>query len=123
MALNRLQFTHREVRRHVQGRRIEQRFPEEVLELHRRTEAEAVAIEPEAEADEIRENYRLLMALLHPDRLDRGQEDWPSDAAQRVNRAHGNGLFADVQVQETADLIDETMTDAVRRAFERGAAV
>lgn len=36
----------------------------------------------------LKENYRLLMALIHPDRRDADSAAWPRDCAQRVNRAY-----------------------------------
>ncbi|HSS28746.1 MAG TPA: J domain-containing protein, partial [Usitatibacter sp.] len=36
----------------------------------------------------VKANYRLLMALIHPDRPDATLDPWPADAAQRANRAY-----------------------------------
>lgn len=52
------------------------------------THYQVLCASPQAGRDAIRENYRLLMALLHPDRLEGERQDWPSNAAQRVNRAY-----------------------------------
>src|SRR5438045_1691869 len=43
---------------------------------------EILCVPAEARPDAIKENYHLLMALLHPDR--QGAKSWPADSAQRV---------------------------------------
>lgn len=44
---------------------------------------------PDSSLEAIRENYRLLMALIHPDRQEGGDAvEWPQDCAQRVNEAY-----------------------------------
>ena len=42
---------------------------------------------PETDTPTLREHYRLLIRLTHPDFL-KNEEGWPADAAARVNRAH-----------------------------------
>jgi curved DNA-binding protein CbpA len=42
----------------------------------------------DAPAEAIKENYHLLMSLLHPDRQEAASGLWPADCAQRVNLAY-----------------------------------
>ena len=49
----------------------------------------------------IKENYHLLMALIHPDRQDASADSWPADSAQRVNRAYN--VLGDEQVRRDYD--------------------
>ena len=53
----------------------------------RATHYQVLCLGPGAEAEQVKENYRLLMALLHPDRADQRSE-WPASGAQRVNEAY-----------------------------------
>lgn len=41
-----------------------------------------------AEPTDLKERYRLLMRLIHPDFAEADSADWPADAAVRVNRAY-----------------------------------
>ena len=43
---------------------------------------------PDAKREAIKENYHLLMALIHPDRSESSAQAWPADWAQRANRAY-----------------------------------
>ena len=43
---------------------------------------------PDTPGETIKENYHLLMALLHPDRQEAGDGAWPQACAQRVNLAY-----------------------------------
>jgi hypothetical protein len=49
---------------------------------------QVLCLEPDAKAEAVRENYRLLMALLHPDRQQGAATAWPTGCAQRVNEAY-----------------------------------
>src|ERR1700693_1726317 len=51
------------------------------------THYQLLCVSPDAKRDAIKEHYRLLMALIHPDRRDPSVEPWPTGCAQRVNRA------------------------------------
>ncbi len=51
------------------------------------THYEVLGLPPDASADAVRENFRLLMRLIHPDRQ-RADEPWPQGFVARVNRAH-----------------------------------
>jgi len=42
----------------------------------------------DAPGETLKENYHLLMALLHPDRQEAGDDAWPQACAQRVNLAY-----------------------------------
>jgi hypothetical protein len=47
-----------------------------------------LCVRPDAKPEAIKENYHLLMALLHPDRQGAVTAAWPTDCAQRVNQAY-----------------------------------
>jgi hypothetical protein len=64
-------------------------FVREVCLWERSTHYQLLCLSTGASAEAARENYRLLMALLHPDRVEPdASHEWPADAAQRVNEAH-----------------------------------
>src|SRR5258706_14367944 len=50
------------------------------------THYQVLCVPEDARAEVVKENYHLLMALIHPDRQDAGR--WPKGAAQRVNGAY-----------------------------------
>src|ERR1700694_113072 len=52
------------------------------------THYQLLCVSADAKRDAIKEHYRLLMALIHPDRQDPAVEPWPTGCAQRVNRAY-----------------------------------
>jgi hypothetical protein len=62
-------------------------FVRQVCLWERATHYQVLCLGPEAEGEQVKENYRLLMALMHPDRAD-GRHLWPSNGAQRVNEAY-----------------------------------
>lgn len=47
-----------------------------------------LGVPPNMEAADLKERYRLLMRLIHPDFATAGSMEWPADAAVRVNRAY-----------------------------------
>jgi curved DNA-binding protein CbpA len=49
---------------------------------------QALCARRDAAPEAVKENYHLLMALLHPDRQEGGSEEWPQSCAQRVNLAY-----------------------------------
>lgn len=55
-----------------------------------------------AKHDAIKENYHLMMALIHPDRQDPALEHWPTDCAQRVNQAYA--VLSDDALRQDYDL-------------------
>jgi curved DNA-binding protein CbpA len=63
-------------------------FVRQVCLRERSTHYQALCLDPGADREAIKENYRLLMALLHPDRQDAATHDWPTGCAQRVNEAY-----------------------------------
>jgi hypothetical protein len=64
-------------------------FVRDVCLWERSSHYQVLCLGPDATDEAIRENYRLLMALLHPDRQDPDRDrEWPSGSAQRVNEAH-----------------------------------
>ena len=63
-------------------------FVRQVCLWERATHYQVLCLDRHASRDEIKENYRLLMALLHPDRQDAAAAAWPADSAQRVNDAY-----------------------------------
>jgi len=52
------------------------------------THYQVLCVRPGARREEIKENYHLLMALIHPDRHDADSVAWPQDGAQRANQAY-----------------------------------
>lgn len=64
-------------------------FVRQVCLRDRATHYQVLCLEEDADRESIRENYRLLMALLHPDRQDAAAQEWPTGCAQRVNEAYG----------------------------------
>jgi hypothetical protein len=78
---------HRDLPRHEQEELTQaaRAFVRQVCLWERATHYQVLCLDRTAGADEVKENYRLLMALLHPDRQD---ADWPADSAQRVNDAY-----------------------------------
>ncbi|HSS28653.1 MAG TPA: J domain-containing protein, partial [Usitatibacter sp.] len=52
------------------------------------THYQVLCVRPGARREEVKENYHLLMGLLHPDRRDADSVAWPQDAPQRVNHAY-----------------------------------
>jgi hypothetical protein len=80
-------------------------FVRQVCLWERATPYQLLCLPPDADTDAIKENYRLVMALMHPDRLETAGA-WPANAAQRVNEAHS------------------LLTDPVRRReFDEGQAI
>ena len=80
-----------------------QAFVRQVCLWERSTHYHVLCLNPEAPAEAVRENYRLLMALLHPDR----QEDattpaWPTGCAQRVNESYA--VLSGVQQRAEYDM-------------------
>ena len=47
-----------------------------------------LCVPADAKREAIKENYHLLMALIHPDRAGSAREAWPAECAQRANRAY-----------------------------------
>mgnify|MGYP006174009651 FL=1 len=47
-----------------------------------------LGLAPGCEADELREHYRLMIRLTHPDFAAGSGEAWPADAATRINQAN-----------------------------------
>jgi hypothetical protein len=64
-----------------------QAFVRQVCLWERASHYQVLCVERGAATEAIRENYRLLMALLHPDRQ-KGSGEWPTGCAQRVNEAY-----------------------------------
>ncbi|HST00618.1 MAG TPA: J domain-containing protein [Usitatibacter sp.] len=52
------------------------------------THYQVLCVRPGARREEVKENYHLLMGLIHPDRRDADSVAWPQDAPQRVNHAY-----------------------------------
>ena len=66
------------------------------------THYEMLCVPADAKHEAIKENYHLLMALIHPDRAEGAREKWPADWAQRANRAYA--------------VLDD---DAARRSYDK----
>jgi DnaJ-like protein len=65
------------------------------------THYQVLCVGADAKREAIKENYHLLMALIHPDRQDASADSWPADSAQRVNRAYN--ILGDEQVRRDYD--------------------
>jgi len=63
-------------------------FVRQVCLRDRASHYQLLCLEPAAERDQVRENYQLLMALIHPDRQEPGAPAWPIGCVQRVNQAY-----------------------------------
>jgi hypothetical protein len=61
-------------------------FVRQVCLWERASHYQVLCLSPDAKCEQVKESYRLLMALLHPDRADR--HEWPANGAQRVNEAY-----------------------------------
>ena len=46
-----------------------------------------LGVRPDFDAEVLREHYRLMIRMTHPDFVASG-ESWPADAAARINQAH-----------------------------------
>jgi hypothetical protein len=71
-------------------------FVRQVCLWERATHYQVLCLDPDATPAAIKENYHLLIALIHPDRQDTARA-WPTGCSQRANEAH------------------ETLGDAARR--------
>ena len=49
---------------------------------------QVLCLSPGAHRETVKEHYHGLMALIHPDRQEGGAPHWPSECAQRVNKAY-----------------------------------
>ena len=63
-------------------------FVRQVCLWERATHYQVLCLGGRAGPDSIKENYRLLMALIHPDRQEADAHEWPLNCAQRVNEAY-----------------------------------
>jgi hypothetical protein len=52
------------------------------------THYDVLCAAPDASREALKDNYHLVMALIHPDRQDAAGESWLTDCAQRVNHAY-----------------------------------
>lgn len=52
------------------------------------THYQVLCLPPHARREAVKENYHLLMALIHPDRQEAQHAAWPTGCAQRVNHAY-----------------------------------
>jgi type IV secretory pathway TrbD component len=80
---------HRDLSAHDQEElvRAASAFVRQVCLWERATPYQLLCLPQDADAAAIKENYRLMMALMHPDRLETAGA-WPANAAQRVNEAY-----------------------------------
>ena len=69
-------------------RRAAQQFVRRVCLFERANHYQVLCAARDASPEAIKENYHLLMSLLHPDRQEGGAEAWPRECAQRVNLAY-----------------------------------
>jgi len=71
----------------IELREAAQAFIRQVCLWDNATHYQVLCVAPDARRDAIKENYHLLMALIHPDRRDADSAAWPGDCAQRANLA------------------------------------
>jgi len=83
-----------------------------------------MGLQPDADAATLREHYRLLIRLTHPD-FDQNTDPWPEGTAARVNRAHDVLASAvkraeyDTQ-RKRAQVPPETQAQRTRASLARG---
>jgi len=76
-----------------------------------------LCLDVDASTESVRENYRLLMALLHPDRQEGAAEpEWPTGCAQRVNEAYA--VLSDAARRHEYDLAGQRAHVAREREVE-----
>jgi hypothetical protein len=63
-------------------------FVRQVCLWERATHYQLLCVAEDAKRDAIRENYHLLIALIHPDRQEAASEEWPTGCSQRANLAY-----------------------------------
>lgn len=85
-------------------------FVRQVCLWERATHYQVLCLRPDATHAAIRESYRLLIALIHPDRHDAKGAGWPTGCSQRANQAHE--LLADAQRRAEYDAGLHHATDA-----------
>jgi hypothetical protein len=92
-------------------------FVRQVCLWDRATHYQVLCLEPGAGSEEVRENYHLMMALIHPDRH---EAEWPAGSAPRVNRAYatlsdpGQRALYDEQLAKAAH--ENTVLEGMRAA-------
>jgi hypothetical protein len=71
-------------------REAAQQFVRRVCLFERANHYQVLCAARDASPETIKENYHLLMSLLHPDRQASAAEAWPRECAQRVNLAYAS---------------------------------
>jgi hypothetical protein len=71
-------------------RQAAQQFVRRVCLFERANHYQVLCAARDASPETIKENYHLLMSLLHPDRQESAAEAWPREFAQRVNLAYAS---------------------------------
>jgi ketosteroid isomerase-like protein len=79
---------------------------------------EVLGLPQDASTKEVRENFRLLMRLIHPDRQ-HGDSVWPESYAMRVSRAHSVLKRSETRTNYDRELVLEARAKEIAR---RGAA-
>ncbi len=94
-------------------------FVRQVCLWERATHYQLLCLAERAPPEAIKENYRLLMALIHPDRQEADAHEWPTNCAQRVNEA-----YAVLSAESSREAYDDMLRRAHAAApFEHAAAV
>lgn len=94
-------------------------FVRQVCLWERATHYQLLCLAERARPEAIKENYRLLMALIHPDRQEADAHEWPTNCAQRVNEA-----YAVLSGESSREAYDDMLRRAHASApFEHAAAV
>jgi DnaJ domain len=65
------------------------------------THYQLLCVAPEAKREAVKENYHLMMSLIHPDHAEGASEAWPAEWAQRVNNAYA--VLAEMAARESYD--------------------
>ncbi len=79
------------------------------------TPYQTLGLAPDASAEAIKDNFRLLMQLVHPDRQD-AQARWPESCAAQANRAYGM-----LKNEESRAKFDREEAERVRAAAAQAA--
>jgi hypothetical protein len=74
--------------RRVELREAAEAFIRQVCFWEGATHYQVLCVPARARRESIKENYHLLMALIHPDRSEGATQPWPAEWAQRANHAY-----------------------------------
>lgn len=87
--------------RRAELREAAQAFIRQVCFWEGATHYQVLCVPPRARREAVKENYHLLMALIHPDRSEGAAQAWPSEWPQRANQAYA--VLSDDALRATYD--------------------